>query len=704
MKYDEIKKLVAELINKPDYKSTDLNKFVTKLGIPVKKRMEAFRLIRQMEAEGLLSISKSNKVQRPKKQPILTANMRSLTKTGGFATLEDKSGDIFIQKSNLKGALPSDVVTVRILNRSGRLPEGEVVGITQRNFNEFTGTFHRQGRHAYIIPDSGIKEKINVTAAESKDCNENDKVLARLKKMTGKGRGMTAHIVTSYGSSQSAAACCNAVLGFYHVRKEFPQEVLREAKSLSFDIKETENRLDLRDTILFTIDSESAKDLDDAVSVEKTESGYKLGVHIADVSHYVTEGSPLDLEAFKRGTSIYYADSVIPMLPKELSNGICSLNPNEDRLAFSAFIDLDFDGKVKHYEFHKSVIRSRVKGVYEEINRIFNKTADDSLIQKYSELIPTLEAMRELAEKLSEKRKNRGAMDIETDEAKIIVGKDGIVTDIKKRERGISEKMIEEFMLCANESVAAYISGLQMPCVYRVHEEPEAKKLETLSSGLQVVGINTRKIKPGLKPADIADVAKQIADNPKRKVLSYLILRSMAKARYSPDCIGHFGLAAQYYCHFTSPIRRYPDLAVHRILGDILKIGAGEEVKKRYSTFASATSKTSSDCELAAMQVEWGCEAIYKAEYMSFRVGQEFEGMISSVKPFGFYVELDNTVEGLVRVENIPGGWYDYDESNMALTCERAGRKYELGDRVRVIVSRADVASGQIDFDLKQGL
>jgi ribonuclease R len=683
---------VLQLVNATDYKPLILNKLALTVGLPVKELPDFFKLLNKMETDGDIVITKTNKVKNVKLSGFLPAVMLSLTKTGGFAALADKSGDVFIQKYNLNGAMPTDDVILKLIKSGGKLPEAIVIKVVKKNFAEFTGIFHKLGKNGYISADVGIKEKIPVLG-KNNNVSDNDKVLARIK--NGQGE-----IITSFGSSKSAVACCKAVLSRYKIRLEFPLVVVEQAKAAMSLIEDTQDRLDLREKIIFTIDGETAKDLDDAVSVEKINGGYLLGVHIADVSHYVTEGSPLDKEAFKRGTSIYYANSVIPMLPKELSNGICSLTPNEDRLVFSAFITLDENGNIKGYEFKKSIICSKVKGVYEEVNKIFDGSADDGILKKYSLVMPPLLLMRELASKMTLLRMQRGALDIESDDCKIIIGNDGIVTDIKRRSQGEAEILVEECMLCANEAVATYVQSIDMPLVYRVHGEPEAKKIDNLVAVLKVLGIDTKSIHIGLTPSDISKVNKKLKDMGKGSVLLSIILRTMAKARYSPICTGHFGLALEHYCHFTSPIRRYPDLAVHRILSDILKNGAGDDIVNHYKNFTSEASQVSTDNEITSMRIEWDCEAIYKAEYMSAHIGEKFNGVISSVKSYGFYVELENTVEGMCRIGSIQGGWFEYDEKRLAIVNPLNNASYVLGDKVMVIVTRAEVSTGQIDFEL----
>lgn len=698
MDAQKLKHRLREILESPGYRPATLQEISVKLGISAKLRPKLANIVNKMCRNGELSISENGKILSSRVGKEEKAKIISVGVRGAQAYLPDEGNNIFIFKENLNGAMPTDIVSVKVVKQRSNSPQGVVTSVKERGFVDFTGTFHRVGKHAYVIPNNKYKDKIKVDSKTAHLVNENDMVFARMVNYARKGEEASAEIVSTYGPSNSARSCCQAILARYHVRKEFPSEVVEEAKTVSDNFEIGKSRLDLRDKPIFTIDGATAKDLDDAVSVEKIENGCRLGVHIADVSNYVRAHSQLDDEAFERGTSVYYADMVVPMLPKELSNGICSLNPNEDRLTFSAFMDIDNSGKVKDFKIHKSVIRSRVKGVYTEVNKIFDGSADEKINEKYAEVLPELKKMRELAKLLKSARIKRGAFDLDTDESELVIDKNGLITDIKKRERGEAERLIEEFMLCANEAVATYAFGLKLPFVYRVHEEPDQAKLETLTAALKAAGIDARSIHPGLAPADVSEVLKKIADSPKAKALNSVVLRSMAKARYSPDCLGHFGLALKYYCHFTSPIRRYPDLAIHRILTKALAKGADEAEK--YKTFVQDASLNSSEREVSAMQAEWDCESAYMAEYMTAHIGEQFKGTISSIKPFGMYVVLENTVEGLVRVENIPGGWYDYDEKNMTLSCSKTGSIYSIGDTVRIIVARADIPSGQIDFTL----
>ena len=697
----KIQDRVLAAVRAETYIPMHVNDLADALVLPLTSRPGFLRILQMMERDGLITISKSKKVH-PCEVETKPATIANMTKRGGFAKMADGSSDVYIDKSRLMGAMPTDEVDVHILRETDRLPEAEVVRITKRNFVNFTGTFYKENaQRGYVLPDFGFKESIAVEPADLLTLGEHEKVMAQMVRYPTPDDNGLVHIVLCYGSADSGVACCQAVLDRHHARQEFPPEVLAEAKAMpqQIDTAEIPNRLDLREKIIFTIDSAHTKDIDDAVSAERTETGYRLGVHIADVSHYVKPGSALDTEAYERGTSIYFGNRVIPMLPTELSNGICSLNPQEDRLAFTVFIDVDKNGGIQHYELHKSVIRSYVKGVYDEINQIYDETAAPEILEKYRDALPTIALMKELSEALMAARKRRGAIDFDSDDCEVVFDEKGVAVDIERRVRGVSERMIEEFMLLANEAVAHYASERKVPFVYRVHEEPDATKLENFAASLAAVGIDNRKLRPGLEPGDMAEVLGRIAGTAKERALSTMALRTMAKAKYWPECLGHFGLALKYYSQFTSPIRRYPDLSIHRILSDMLENGVTEQLKNRYNDFAAAASEQSSLREVTAMQIEWDCDDIYKAEYMRQHVGGTFPGIITGVKSYGFYVELENTVEGLVRVETLKG-WFDYDEATMQLFCPANGKRYAIGDSVDVIATKVEVALGQVDFEL----
>ena len=629
---------------------------------------------------------------------MFSAVVSRVTKTFGFIKKEDGS-EVFIPGKFLKGAMPNDVVLARLIPQRGDLPEGEVIKVIQENFSEFTGTIEKENGVLGIRPDSLTKELIVISSMKIK-AKEGDKVLAEISKRGERHADHRAVVTGLFGASEKASSSAMAVLHLNAVETEFPYAVLDEARHIAhmgIDEKEIAKRLDLRGEMIFTIDGADTKDIDDAISVKKTDSGYELGVHIADVSHYVRPKSALDEDAFLRGTSIYYADKVIPMLPKELSNGICSLNPDEDRLAFSCLMKLTSDGKLDTYKFSKTVIRSRVKGVYSEINQILDgkPDIDPEIIQKYSHVRQSLALMEELAEILTANKLKRGAPQIDTPECKLILDENDVCIDVKKRERGKSELIIEEFMLMANTAAAKLAREKQIPFVYRIHEDPSAEKVEELIDTVSQMGVAVPHF-TSVKPVHLAEILEKTKGMKLAPVVNNMVLRSMAKAKYSDEPVGHFGLVLADYSHFTSPIRRYPDLAIHRILTDLCynKLPV-PTLQKRYAGFAKDASIQSSQCELTAMRVERECEDCYIAEYMNSHLGEEFEGIISSMQDYGFYVELPNTVEGLVRTETLDGA-FDFDGH---FTYFRAGQPvYRIGDTVKVTCIKADVASGKVDF------
>ena len=599
------------------------------------------------------------------------------------------------------GAMPHDRVLIAdIASRSGE-PEGEIVDILSFGSSTLTGRIERVDGELFLVPDIASRNHMIIAKDSAVSFAEGDKVLAEI---VSRGRRHAEHkvrITSVFGSSELAQSCAKSILSIHGAPEEFPADALKEARRISEGgVQEYSfnNREDLRGLPIFTIDSAESKDLDDAVSVSRTEKGYLLGVHIADVSHYVRGNSELDKEALRRGTSIYYADKVIPMLPKELSNGICSLNPDEDRLTLSAFTELSPEGELLSYRFCKSVIRSRVKGVYKEINAILDGSADSDITAKYACVAEELPLMNELADVLIDKKQRRHAPELETTESKLIIGEDGICRDVQPRERGKSERIIEEFMLTANEAAAKLAKEKNVPFVYRVHEAPPEEKTAALCEMLRKAGVEYPHFQE-FKPAHAAEILNNARDTDKFEAVNMMVLRSMAKAKYSEEALGHFGLVLADYAHFTSPIRRYPDLAIHRIITDILAGYDEKWLSKRYSGFAAKASEASTNAELRAVAIERECEDCYKAEYMKQHIGETFTAKISGVTEYGFYAELPNTVEGLVHIRTLPEGEYDYTEP-VALTEKFSGVSYKLGDTVQVTCASVNVSEGTIDFVL----
>lgn len=646
-------------------------------------------------------MEKKDSIALSRKLGLVPAVIVKLAGRFGFAREKDGTTEYFVPGRAFKGAMLGDGVLLKPMPSRGDSPEAEVVKVLTEGASAVSGVYSMEKEGNYIYLDSMPKIGLRVVKGGAKGVRDGDKVSAQVVSRGERHAEHRVKVLKVFGSSDAAYACSLAVLADNGITIDFAPETLEEARSVAqTGISDTDllHRTDLRHLPIFTIDGADTKDIDDAVHVIKHGAGYTLGVHIADVSHYVKEGSALDQEAYTRGTSVYYADRVVPMLPKELSNGICSLNPKEDRLAFSCMMELDGAGKMQSYRFEKTIIRSRVKGVYSEINRLFAGDEDEALCEKYAQVREGLPAMKELALLRMGERKNRGVPEIETTETKIIVGPDGIAEDLVPRTRGFSEELIEEFMLCANEAAASFAQDKKLPFVYRVHEKPLPEKLDALSETLRLLGLNASKIGPGVRPRDMADILVSVKDSPLKRVVNNQVLRSMAKARYTDEPLGHFGLVLENYSHFTSPIRRYPDLAIHRILSGYLLGAAQGELNKRYAVFAKNAGLQSSDCEVRAMTAERSCNDCYKAEYMRSRIGEVFEGVISSAAPHGVYIELANTAEGLIHVDRFPPGNYEYD-GRMQFTELHTGRSYRVGDTVSVLVTGADVALGNIDFD-----
>lgn len=631
------------------------------------------------------------------------ATVSRISPKSGFILNNYDSIEFFVRGRDLCGSIPGDVVLAMKTADAmeDRNPEAIVITVLQESDRLMTGVITAVGNQLMVLPDKLCSEPLYIAKAGSKPLHIGDKVAFSIKKRGEHHYEHTVAIAEGFGSADNAKAGAQAYMLVNGLHVEFPDDVLYEASKLNIDDPdpdEVSRRLDLRGEPIFTIDGADTKDIDDAVSIARTDTGYKLGVHIADVSHYVKKGTALDKEAFTRGTSIYYADQVVPMLPKELSNGICSLNPNVDRLAFSCLMEVSAQGKLLGYRFEKSVIRSRVKGVYSEVNKILDGTADDAIKEKYSRVIDRIPIMRELAEILEKNRIDRGAPDIDTPEAKIITDENGICVDVKQRERGVAERIIEEFMLMANNSAAALAMKEKIPFVYRVHEPPAPEKLITLNETLTALGVNPDNIGENSTAADLARILRDNKDGDKYVVINRIVLRTMMKAKYSEQPLGHYGLVMPEYAHFTSPIRRYADLSIHRILTDFVYALSNDKITRKYEKFAVEASTQASNTELSAVHCERECESLYMAEYMKNHIGDEYDGIISGVSPSGVFVALPNTVEGMVPVTRLPAGEYEVQHT-VILTGAANGQVFTVGDKVKVKCVAVNVNAGLIDFE-----
>ena len=627
-----------------------------------------------------------------------------LGKNFAFVMLEDGTSDIFIPGRFTKGAMPGDDVLVEKFEhpRVEGSDEGAILAILTEK-NDLVGTVRRVEGRLRFVPDDCPA----ITMPLARDCEggakDGDKVAVEILNRGNRQEDHRVGVAMRFGSSDEAKRCAKALLYAKDIRTRFPDKVRDEAKKFEgaeVSEKDCEGRMDLRALPIFTIDSAETKDIDDAISLTRTsDGGFELGVHIADVSNYVKPGTELDNEAFSRATSVYYADQVVPMLPKALSNGICSLNENELRLAFSCLMRLDKEGNLTDYRFVKSIIRSRVKGVYSEINALLAGTADAEIKAKYADVIDQLPAMKELYGHRARLRKERGCMDIESGEVKLILDENGRCIDVKKRTSGESESMIEEFMLLANQCAAHFARVKQIPFVYRVHEEPNAEKLERLHALLQACGINDHFAKDVPTPKELSAILEGVRGTPYEQIINTGMLRCMSKALYEEKPKGHYGLVLKDYAHFTSPIRRYPDLAIHRIMTDLLKGTEKETMILRYTDFAERASKQSSEREVIAMQIERKAEDCYKAEYARRHLGECYEGTISGVTQRGLFIELDNGVEGFVPASSLTPSGTSLTEG-VRLTDPASGKTWSLGDRMMITIVRADVNLGKIDFEV----
>ncbi|MBE6643380.1 MAG: ribonuclease R [Ruminococcaceae bacterium] len=708
----ELKEIIKEYLNEEDLSYKPYELYTAICGDATDQYDAFYKALGALEKEGEIVYTKKGKIMAIRFSGVVRGTFRASAKGFGFVTPDGqdvKKCDIFIPRDNTFDAIEGDTVLVSLSkpkNRTsvGQSDEGKVIKIVSHSLKTLVGTLlvakgrnHRKPLF-YIVPDNK-RHNLDITVERSdlNGADVGDKVEIEITKYpTGRNAGK-GKVITVFGESDSLLANYNAVLHSHNIKTLFPKNVLDDADSLSRSDITPDGRLDLRDRLIFTIDGIDAKDLDDAISAEKTDNGYILGVHIADVSHYVTENTPLDEEAFTRGTSVYFADKVVPMLPKALSNGICSLNKGVDRYTLSAFVTLDKKGEIIDVDIKESIINSKIRGVYSELNDVIEYGDGSEYYEKYSPVLgKTLDTMLELYDILAKKSAKRGALDIETSEAKIIVNEFNEPTDIIKIERGVSEMLIEQFMLCANEGVANWLSWRDMPGVYRIHENPDPEKIRTFDLFAHNLGINTSPLHTKtLHPTALRRVLGEAKEKQLDSILSKILLRCLMKAKYSSNCSPHFGLAIDKYCHFTSPIRRYPDLATHRIIKKVLKNEITEKNIGKYTAFATQAAIASSENEVKAQMAERDIEDLYKTVYMLDYIGETFRGVITSVTSFGFFVELPNTCEGLVPISSLDG-YYDFDERSFTLS---NGRDiFSLGMEVEVIIEDVDIITRKTDM------
>jgi ribonuclease R len=661
------------------------------------------KLLGQLEKDGEIIKTRKDKYGLPEMMNITKGVVRMSARGYGILVPDvADSAEVFVYGRNLNGAMHNDRVLVRMNRRAAfdQRPEGEVIRVLTRANQEIVGTFERSKKIVQVIPDDSRQiYPVGVKPSQKLKVNNGDKVLVNITTWPTKDRLPEGKIVEVFGRRGEPGLDVRVVIKKHALRDSFPRAVIEEANRVACPVTEEEvtKRRDLRDLRMVTIDGEDAKDLDDAVSIKRTDRGYQLGVHIADVSHYVKEDSKLDKEAFERGTSVYLIDTVLPMLPRELSNNICSLNANNDRLAMSCIMDIDDKGQVLEYDICKSVINVNERMTYTAVNKILVED-DPELKERYSGLVEDFHLMKELADILRQQRTERGALDFDFPETKVKVDETGKPIEIKRWERGPGEMLIEDFMIKANEAVAEHMYWQDIPILYRVHEKPKAESLVQLNNVLGVFGhkIQTNRIEPFI----FQNVLEHIKGSPGEQTMQLMILRSMKHARYIHQALGHFGLASKYYCHFTSPIRRYPDLIVHRVLTDSLEGRINGKKRASLEKKMLKYGEHSTLQEIKSEEAERELIDIKKCQYMQQFVGDEFIAKISSVQSFGFFVELDNTIEGLVHISSIADDYYEFNDRSYTLIGTHTGRKFSIGDEVRVQLVRVDVDDTKIDFEL----
>ena len=700
-----IKETLLSFMREEAYRPMDIQELVSVFDINPDEYKSFKKVLKAMEKEGLIVRTKKDKFGVPERLGLISGKLEVHSKGYGFLLPENEGEkDVFIPSSSMNGAMNGDKVLVQITREdiNGKKREGEVKEVLSRANNKIIGVYEDSRNFGFVVPeDSRLNQDIFISKKDRNGANEGDLVICEIVKWADKRRSPEGVIKEVLGKKGDKGLDILTIIKKYGLPEEFPAKVLNYAENIEEEIPEKEyaRRVDLRNLRMVTIDGEDAKDLDDAVSIERLDNGkFRLGVHIADVSHYVKEKNPLDREALKRATSVYLIDRVIPMLPKKLSNGICSLNPKVDRLALSCFMIIDKKGKVIQHEIEETVIKTSERMTYTDVTKILENN-DEELIKRYDYLVDDFKAMEELCNILREKRMRRGAIDFNFEESKIILNDLGKPVDIKPYDRAIANRIIEEFMLVCNETIAEHMYWTNLPFVYRIHEDPDEEKLEKFKEFVYNLGYVVRWGQEA-HPRALQDILDKVKGKKEETVVSTLLLRSMMQAKYSPECVGHFGLAAKYYCHFTSPIRRYPDLQIHRIIKEQLNGKIDEKRIAKLSNIVEIASKQSSEMERLAQEAEREVDDLKKAEYMQERIGEEFSAIISSVTSFGLFAELPNTIEGLIHITALDDDYYIYDEAHLCLIGERTKKVYRLGDEVKVRCSRVDIDNREVYFDL----
>ena len=700
---DKRKKVILELMEQEFYIPMKEKELAVMLQVSKEDRDELNRIMNELLAEGKVSLTKKGKFIRAKRsEEDLVGTFISHPKGFGFVEIEGREEDLYIPEGFVNGAFHKDTVRVALLSgKGGKRQEAQVMDVVARGMKQIVGIFDKSNKNfGFVVADNTkISKDIFVPTERSKGAVTGHKVVCEITDYGKENRKPEGKIVEILGHVNDPGVDIMSIVRGYELPVEFSEKVLHQAENVAKDVSEADmaGRTDLRNVQMVTIDGEDAKDLDDAVSLSKEGEFYKLGVHIADVTNYVQENSALDWEAKTRGTSVYLVDRVIPMLPHTLSNGICSLNAGVDRLALSCLMTIDSKGEVVGHDIVESVIKVDRRMSYTTVKKIL-EDQDESEIKEHEELVPMFELMKELAGLLREKRRKRGSIDFDFPETKIILDKEGHPIDIKPYDRNVATKIIEDFMLIANETVAQHFYWMELPFVYRTHDNPDSEKVEKLATFIRNFGYTLKSKQDEVHPKELQKLLAKIEDTPEEALISRLTLRSMKQAKYTIDCSGHFGLACQYYCHFTSPIRRYPDLQIHRIIKEQLRGRMNEKRIGHYQDILPEVAKHSSEMERRAEEAERETDKLKKVEYMEERIGNIYEGVISSITAWGVYVELENTIEGMVHVSMLPGDYFYYDEQAYEMVGQATDMRYKLGERIKVRVNATDKIARTIDF------
>ncbi|MCI9502229.1 MAG: ribonuclease R [Hungatella sp.] len=700
--------MLTELFQDKAYAPMKLKELAMLLDIPKSQREELKEVLDILLSEGKISVSKKGKYGKPQEFSQVGVFFGH-PKGFGFVTVEGLERDVFIPAEKTAGAMHGDRVQVvaEESQAKGKRSEGAVVKILERANETVIGYYQKNKSFGFVLPDNQkLFQDIFIPQGKDMGAVTGHKVVVKVTDFGGERRKPEGRITEIIGHVNDPGTDILSIIKAYGLPEEFPPEVMRQASLTAGEVDEREmaGRLDLRGLPTVTIDGEDAKDLDDAITISKeNEDHYTLGVHIADVTHYVQEGSPLDQEALKRGTSVYLVDRVIPMLPHKLSNGICSLNAGEDRLALSCVMEIDGKGMVMGHKIAETVIRVDRRMTYTAVNAII-ADRDPDRMKEYEEFVPMFDLMKELADILRARRRQRGSIDFDFPESKIILDHKGKPVDIKPYERNGATRLIEDFMLVANETVAENYFWQELPFVYRTHDYPDPEKMKGLGTFINNFGYSIRTQNGEVHPKEIQKLLDRIEGTPEEALISRLTLRSMRQAKYTTICTGHYGLAANYYTHFTSPIRRYPDLQIHRIIKENLRGGMGEKRISHYDRILPQVAVQCSTMERRADEAERETDKLKKCEYMSMRIGKTYEGVISGVTAWGLYVELPNTVEGLIRISELKGDYYIFDEENMEMVGETTNTRYKLGQKVTILVAGTDRMARTVDFALSENL